>query len=197
MTDDKFPKAISKEEINALPLIAFEGEIILIEDAAKLDEALEKIKDVNLVGFDTETRPAFRKGEKYDVSLLQISTENISYIVKLKKTGISSGLKYFLSNPSIQKIGVALHDDIKDLQQLSSFDAEGFVDLGSIAKSLQINRSGLRGLAAIFLSYRISKSQQTSNWEKEELTQAQLIYAATDSWASLMIYKKMHSLKLV
>ena len=197
MSEDKYKNEISKEEINALPLRSFEGEIKVIESPEDLRLVVEELKGHKLLGFDTETRPAFKKGERYDVSLMQISTESKAFIIKIRKTGIIKELKKLLSDESILKIGVALHDDIKELQSISTFDAKGFLDLGVLARSLKINRTGVRGLAGIFLSARVSKSQQTSNWEKEVLTPAQLVYAATDAWICLMIYNKITDLELV
>ncbi|MCG8476287.1 MAG: 3'-5' exonuclease domain-containing protein 2 [Cytophagales bacterium] len=184
-----FPEKITKEELIQLPLKRYEGEIEVITQPVRADEcAREILLNSEIVGFDTETRPAFRKGQNFSVSLLQIATEQKVHLFRLQQTGLPPNLLQLLSDANVIKVGVALRDDIKELQQVNNFQPEGFLDLGTRMKELNVQQTGLRNLTAIFLGFRISKSQQTSNWEKAQLTEAQVRYAATDAWVCL----KMH-----
>ncbi|BDD03174.1 3'-5' exonuclease [Aureibacter tunicatorum] len=184
-------KHITKEEINELPLVSYEGEVVVAETNDEIFDAINEINKYNRVGFDTESRPAFKKGQYFPVSLIQIATPEKVYLLRIKDTGLTKPIADFLSNGDIEKIGVALHDDIKDLKKLAKFNDSGFIDLGKVAKSLDLVNSGARSLAGLILGFRISKSQQTSNWENETLNENQISYAATDAWVCLKIYEEL------
>ena len=193
-----FSKHITKEEINELPLQKYEGKIVLVTDADKQEEVFEEIKDQEIVGFDTEARPSFKRGIRYDTSLLQLAVPNKTYIIRLNYTGLSPAFTDFFANPQIKKVGISIKDDLKDLRKLCAkhhlqFTSENVLDLNDAAKRLDVNHSGVRRLTAIFLGFRVSKAQQTSNWENPKLTEPQLRYAATDAWVCLEIYRKLES----
>ncbi len=190
-------KHITKAEINNLPMNRYEGPIHLICTPDDADRVAEKLKTERYLGFDTETRPAFRSGEKYLPSLLQLATENEVYLFQLKKTGFTYGLCDILADENIVKAGVSIKDDIKELRQLTPFEPDGFVELATIAKKAQIKNLGLRGLGALLFGFRISKREQVSNWARQELTNAQIIYAATDAWLGRKIYLRMTQLGLI
>ncbi|MDH3981694.1 MAG: 3'-5' exonuclease domain-containing protein 2 [Kiritimatiellaceae bacterium] len=181
-------KHITKAEINELPMKAYDGPIHLFNTPDEADAIAEKLLKENLLGFDTETRPAFRKGESYDPSLLQLATENDVYLFQIQLCGLTPNLIKVLSSPDIIKAGVALERDVSELQALAEFDPDGFVELANPAKDAQIKNLGLRGLTAILFDFRISKKEQVSNWARKELTKSQQIYAATDAWLGRKIY---------
>ncbi len=184
--------SISKEEINKLPLYQFTGKTILIESKQAALEAIETIKNETILGFDTETKAAFKKGESYNVSMLQLGTDTHAYLFRLNKFPLIKELSAILENPKIIKVGVAISDDIKALKKLSDFKEQGFVDLAEVAKQKQITNFGLRALTAIFLKGRLSKKAKISNWQRETLTSAQIKYAACDAVVGYLIYKKMN-----
>lgn len=187
-----FKKDISKEEINKLSLKGFEGKIIVIENHEDVLKIIDDLKKHTVLGFDTETRPAFKRGLKNKVALLQLATpDNKVYLFRTIKMGLPEELTQILSNKNIVKTGVAIHDDIIGLQELSDFSPQNFIELQSYVKNFKIERFGLKSLAAIVLNIRISKRQQTSNWENKQLTKAQIKYAATDAWVSYEIYKRL------
>lgn len=188
---NSYLERISNEEVKKLPLKQFEGTINVIESKKSLDKVLNEIVDEDYLGFDTETKPSFKKNIKNKVALLQLSTSNTSYLIRLNKTGFTKKLANLLSNENIKKIGVALNDDIKGLQQLYNFKPNGFIDLQTFVKDYGIINNGLKNLTAIVLKFRISKAQQTSNWENEILTESQIKYAATDAWVCHEIYKEL------
>jgi ribonuclease D len=182
---------ISHEEIHALPLQTFKGKIVVISEEAKLKRAFDEIREHGAIGFDTETRPSFKKGQIYKVSLLQVATPEKVFLVRLNYTGISASIIDFLENNSIHKAGVGIRDDIKALTKLARFQAGGFTELSSLAREAGLQVESVKKLTALLLGFRISKGAQTSNWEAPTLTQKQLEYAATDAWVCLEIYKKL------
>lgn len=188
------PLKISKEEVNALEIGAFQGEIVLIDHSKDIAEAVTELKRSRILGFDTETRPAFKKGVSYDVSLLQIATSKTAYLFRLNEVGLPAGIQDILEDPKVVKIGAAVRDDLKALKKLSpSFRPASFFDLNEELKRIGFLNVGVRNLSAMVLNIRISKSEQVSNWEGETLTEKQLLYAATDAWACLEIFKKLHA----
>ncbi len=188
---------ITKDEINCLPMKQYEGPIHLIRTPEAADNAAVKLKQETLLGFDTETRPTFRVGEYYQPSLLQLATATEVFLFQIKLTGLTNGLCDVLSNPDIIKTGVSIRSDVSELRKLSAFEPAGFVELATHAKQAHIKNLGLRGLAALLLGFRVSKREQTSNWAKNELTESQLRYAATDAWLGREIYLHMDGLGLI
>jgi ribonuclease D len=186
-----YKENITAEELAEHELSWFKGEIILIDDLKTFYEVFPRLLGSELLGFDTETRPTFKKGRKNSVSLIQLSTGNLACLFRINKIGIPNELIGLLSNPSVIKAGVAVHDDIKFLKNVRRFSPEGFIDLQNFVKEFGIQSSGLKKLAAIVLGFRISKRQQVTDWEAEQLTEAQQVYAATDAWVCHQIYKKL------
>lgn len=186
-----YKETIENDEIRPLPLLEFSGEIILIDDLDGQESAARALRKEKSVGFDTESRPSFRKGVIYPVALLQLSTVDKAYLIKVKGVGISDAILDILEDSDIAKIGVAINDDIKDLNKINHFKPGGFIALEQFVKVAGIQSNGLRKLAAIILGGRISKGAQVSNWAAAELSQKQLIYAATDAWVSLMMFNQL------
>lgn len=185
---------ITKAEINELPMDCYKGPIHLIRTQDDAERAVKKLKKETLLGFDTETRPAFRAGESYLPSLLQLATENEVYLFQLKQTGFTEGLRNILANKKIIKAGVAIKDDQKELRQLADFKPAGFIELADCAKKAKIKNLGLRGMGALLLGFRISKREQVSNWAKKDLSPSQLTYAATDAWIGRKLYLHLDQL---
>ena len=183
-----FPSQIPKQDIKHLPLMKFDGKIHLINTDDELKEAFHVMAKSDFLGFDTETKPTFNKGEYNQTALIQLSTMTDAYIIRVKELGINNHLKNLLEDREVLKIGISIRDDIKELKKLRPFRPGGFIDLNDIAAELGITQIGMRSLAGIFLKGRVSKSQQTSNWESKELTAGQLSYAATDAWICTKIY---------
>lgn len=187
-----YKESIDKDALAELPLIQFDGDITLVESKEDYNKAIEYLSMQKVLGFDTETRPAFKKGVIYEVALLQLATKDRAFLFRLNKIGLPNGLKSILENPVIVKIGVAIRDDIKALQKLNSFIPGGFIELQDHVKVYGIQDFSLKKLSAIVLGYRISKAQRVTNWEALELTEAQLVYAATDAWISHRIYESLN-----
>ncbi|MCX6238742.1 MAG: 3'-5' exonuclease domain-containing protein 2 [Bacteroidia bacterium] len=184
-------KCISNDELAELPLSSFEGVVHVIEQPEDLGFALEYLSSQSILGFDTETRPAFKKGQIYPVSLLQLSTSDQAFLFRINKIGLPVGLIRILASPKILKIGVAIRDDIKILQRIVPFKPSGFVELQDLVKNYGIENFSLKKLSALVLGFRISKSQRLTNWDAQELSEQQMIYGATDAWVSCEIYKQL------
>lgn len=189
LTDLK--KNITKEEIEQLPPFVFSGEIVVIEDAQNAQEIAEKLKAQRFLGFDTETRPAFHKGEVYKVGLLQLATFEEVYLFRLNKCGFPAALRQVLEDSDIVKIGVGVRDDIRNLQKVEKFTPASFVDMQDYAPQFGIEDKSFSKLMAIIFGVRISKRQRVTNWDAPELTPAQIRYAATDAWGSLKMYQRL------
>ncbi len=185
------PEQISKEDINSLPIGRWEGPSHLVRTVDEVRGAVKSLSQVSLLGFDTETRPAFRKGQKFPPSLLQLATGDEVFLFQLKHTGLPESLVTILCNPAIIKAGVALDFDLLSLQALQTFQPRGFSDLAKIARHKGIKNQGLRGLAAVVCGIRISKSARTTNWANNDLTLQQIQYAATDAWVGREIYRRL------
>lgn len=182
---------ISNEEINELPLGAFDGRIEIIDQADQLEEAFAEIKKHSVVGFDTETKPVFVSGQFNHVSLVQIALPKKVFLVRMKSVGMTPQIIHFFENEKFLKAGVALRDDIKALQKLKHFKPDGFFELSELAKQSGLQVESVKKLTALLLGFRISKSAQTSNWEAAVFNEKQISYAATDAWVCLNIYNKL------
>lgn len=187
-----YAKEITNEQVNELPLLKFNGRSKVISSKNDVRNAIAEMSDQSFVGFDTETKPNFIKGNINEVALIQLAAGNQAYLIKINKTGLTEDIVDFFES-DIPKIGIALHDDIKGLQRLRNFVPKGFVNANKITLEMGITNQGIRKLAGIILGGRVSKSQQLSNWESPEFTKAQITYAATDAWVCWKMYKELLS----
>jgi len=186
-----FKTKITKDEVNLMPVVIFEGKITLVDEISKIDPAIEELRRYPVVGLDTETKPSFTRGTHHKVSLVQISTLDHCFLFRLNKTNFPPALADFLSDESVRKIGLSLRDDFSGLNKHQIFKPANFVDIQTIAQSYGIMELSLQKIYAILFGKKISKSQRLSNWESPELTEQQQRYAATDAWASLQIYLQL------
>ncbi len=182
---------VTRDIINELRPIEFDGPIYVVNNEETAEYAFNRLKGAKCVGFDTESRPAFLKGQKFPVSIVQISLEDEAFIFQLKTYNLSNELVSILADDSVTKVGIGVKDDIKKLQDIKQFEPSNFVDLSDVAKSHNIKQSGARALTALFMGRRLIKSSQKTNWAKVDLTERQLRYAATDAWICLQIMPKL------
>lgn len=185
---NRFEINISKEALAELPVITYPAAISLIDSEAEARAALRALSAEKIVGFDTETRPSFRKGCVHKVALMQISTLERCFLFRLNKIGIGDRLKEFLENPDITKIGLSVHDDFSVLRRSVEIEPQGFIDLQTYVKEFGITDISLQKIFGIVFGERISKTQRLTNWEAESLSPAQQAYAALDAWACLKLY---------
>ena len=188
-----FQPTIDKEELKKLPLQAFTGTIHVIDSMAGLRKYLPVLKQEKVMGFDTETRPSFRKGQVNQISLVQLATPFHAFLFRISALSLPDKLIELFEDDSIIKVGAALHDDLIDLRRIRDFKAGGFLDLQKYVGAFGIENKGVAKLSGIVLGFRISKNQQLSNWDTGKLNKAQKEYAATDAWVCLKIYQELQT----
>ena len=179
---------ISREALNALPIRRWEGAVHVLASAGELKIFEEEIRGETVVGLDTETRPAFRVGESYKPSLVQVAAARAVYLLPVQRLDCSAPLRALLADPGIVKAGVSVADDLYKLRQLFAFDEASIVDVGKLARARGIRQSGVRNLAGLLLGFRIPKGNRTSNWASPRLSPQQIAYAATDAWVCRELY---------
>ena len=189
-----FVNKISNEEVAALPAIHFDGRIVVVDTDEALDVACRYLAEQTVLGFDTETRPSFKAGVTNKVSLLQLSTYEHCYLIRLNKVKFSNKLMSVLQRSDILKIGADVAGDLRSLNKLRNFTPRGFIDLQSEVGKFGIEDKSLRKMSGIVLGQRVSKAQRLSNWEAQSFTEQQMMYAATDAWVCLKIYDKLNSI---
>lgn len=191
MSHKPYTISIPKNLISSLPLVEYDAPIHVIDTMDRALEVLDKLSKEKIVGFDTETRPSFTRGRRYNVALIQISTLKCSYLFRVNKLGIFPELTEFIENDSVVKVGLSLKDDFFVMHKVSEFLPHGFIDLQDYVKKFGITDASLQRIFGIVFNERISKAQRLTNWEAQELTPAQQHYAAVDAWACLKVYLEL------
>jgi ribonuclease D len=186
-----YKPTITNDEANALPAAQFRGEIIIVDNDDQVEAMCQYLSEQAILGFDTETRPSFKAGVSNRVALLQLSSAERCYLIRLCRIKLHTPILKLLCDPTILKIGADVRGDLHSLHQLRNFKEQGFVDLQHIAIDWGVEEKSLRKMSAIVLGKRVSKAQRLSNWEASQLTPQQQLYAATDAWVCIKIYKKL------
>jgi ribonuclease D len=189
-------KEISKEALATLPIKRYEGPVVLM-DSQKIPLLKEDLEQETVVGFDTETRPAFKPGESYLPSLVQLATARQVYLFQVQQHDFSGVLREIFSAEKITKAGVSVDDDLRNLKKLFEFHEKSVVDIGKVAKQSGMKQSGIRNLTGILLGTRIPKGAKTTNWAARVLTPQQITYAATDAWACRVLFLRFREMNLV
>jgi ribonuclease D len=189
--------AISREDMLNLPVRRYEGEVCLVETPQHLERALADIRNEHVVGFETETRPAFTRGESYPPALVQAATARVVYLFQLRRTEVFPLMTQMLEAAHIVKTGVSVARDLRDLKAVLPFEQQNVIDLEGVARRSGLKQTGVRNLAGMLLGFRIPKGNTTSNWAAPVLTSAQIAYAATDAWACRELYLRFESLGLL
>ena len=190
-TENRFIDKISNEQTALLPAIEFRGEIRIVEDERDIAAACKYLAEQPVIGFDTETRPSFRPGVTFRVSLLQLSSPEVCYLFRLNRIPLDKAILQLFENKCLLKVGADVAGDLRSLRQIRHFRDAGFIDLQAIAPEWGIAEKSLRKLSAIVLGQRVSKAQRLSNWEAATLTDKQQLYAATDAWVCTRIYDRL------
>ena len=186
---------IDKRSISNLPKVLFPGRIVVVTTENDADKAVDFLLAQPILGVDTETRPAFKKGINHKVALLQVATHDICFLFRLNYTGITTSILKLLEDTTVPKIGLSLHDDIMSMHRRADFRPGNFIDLQKHVGEIGIEDLSLQKLYANFFGQKISKAQRLSNWEADILTQQQKNYAATDAWACIILYEELQKLE--
>lgn len=187
----QYTHSIAKEAISQLPVEEFKGRIIVIDTLKDAEKAVSYLSEFQMVGFDTETRPSFRKGLRFKISLMQISTDDTCFLFRLNRINMPKTLERFLANEKVQKIGLSLRDDFGAMRKRTNIQPANFLDLQEFVGQFGIEDASLQKIYAILFNKKISKGQRLSNWEADVLTDSQKKYAALDAWACLKIYNQL------
>ncbi|OGR84351.1 MAG: hypothetical protein A2901_06170 [Elusimicrobia bacterium RIFCSPLOWO2_01_FULL_54_10] len=190
-------KIITPEELALLAIRTYNGPIHLVSSAAELVHAVQAIRSEKVVGLDTETRPAFKKGQSYQPSLVQIAASNAAYLFQLKRMDFSGAIKEIFEDEALIKVGIGLADDFKGLKKVFPFEQKNTLDLSLVAKGKGFTQSSVRSLAAQLLGFRVTKGMATSNWSNPHLSPKQLTYAATDAWVCRELYLEFQELEFL
>jgi len=190
-----FANSITKEDINLLELKAFEGEITIVDTQNELVKTVNYLQNHTFIGFDTEAVPQFTKGSKRRIVLLQLATQDKAFLIRVDILGMQKEIIDIFENKNLIKIGAGIVDDMKALRKMKSFNPAGFIDLQEYTDEFNIEDNSLLKMTAIILGFRISKSQRLSNWGKEQYTNAQKLYAATDAWVCYEMYQQLNQTK--
>ncbi len=185
---------ISKEELDTFPLETYDADIVLVDDRTKAALAVDALRRERVLGFDSETRPSFRRGLINRVALVQLATERQCFLFRLNRLGAYQPLFYLLADENVKKVGLSLQNDFLALRQVARFEPKGFLDIQQMAKNAGIESMSLQKIYAILFEKKISKRQRLSNWEAEKLSNAQQNYAALDAWSCLRIYNELKNL---
>lgn len=189
-----FATTITNDQINELPVVHFTGRVIVVDSQQTMKEAEQALTGATIIGFDTETRPAFQKGLSYKMSLLQLSTQDTAVLIRLQLVDLSPVIIRILQSAAVLKIGAAIRDDIRGLQKVKRYKPAGFIDLQSIVGDWGIESLSVKKMAAIVLGIKVSKAQRLSNWDAQQLTPSQIDYAAVDAWVCREIFVRLKSM---
>lgn len=189
--DPNYIVTITKEELATLPTARFDKKVVTVEREEDIREAVDVLRKADVLGFDTETKPNFKKGHINNVALLQLSTREVCYLFRLNVIGLPEPVRSLLEDPEIKKIGLSIHDDFHNLRRLGELNPAGFIDLQPYVKNFLIADNSLTRIYAILFGQRISKGQQLTNWEAASLTANQQCYAALDALACIRIFDEI------
>jgi ribonuclease D len=184
----------TKEEIASME--PFDGlslsEIFVVTDARQAEIALAQLTAAGTVGFDTESKPTFHKGQRSEgPHVYQFSIERKAFIFQSHVTESQAAVVALLKSPEVTKIGFGLRGDLQQIHDRHGFRPAAMTDLDKAFRSLGYRNSlGAKSAIAVLFNrrFRKSKSVTMSNWAAPRLTDTQLIYAANDAYAAIRVH---------
>ncbi len=187
----------SEAELPRYPGIGLER-VVLVDADALADEACAALLAADAIGFDTESKPTFLKGEESTgPHLIQLATDERAYLFPVSKGLCSPSVKTILESTDVVKVGMGLGNDRSALKSRLGIELAAVLDLGEALRGRGEGRIGHRGTVgakvavAYFFGQSLQKSKKvgTSNWASRRLSESQLRYAANDAHVALMIYR--------
>ena len=167
-------------------------DVILVRNAAQASAALAALAACDVLGFDTESKPTFVKGEvSTGPHLVQLATNEAAYLFQIGALEWLDVLKPVLESPAILKVGFGLADDLKRLRTKLGIDTANVLDLSTALREGQRNPLGAKTAVARFFGQRMQKSKKitTTNWALPTLSDKQIQYAADDAHVALKVYR--------
>ena len=156
----KYTVSIPKDQFAAMPAESYNGRIVLVQDLFTATKALRYLSDQPMVGFDTETRPAFKKGQTHGVALMQLSSADCCFLFRISRLGLFPELKDFLENPTIVKIGLSTRAEFHILNRISPVGPQGFIELQTLIQDYMSIDISVSKRYTIFYAECISKVQR-------------------------------------
>lgn len=195
----KITRHIPKEEIKALPPFAALGlaQITLVRDEAALAAAIDSLQGHTVLGFDTESRPTFHKGQQpTGPHLVQLASADHAWLFPLGEGPMPAPLAQLLSRPGLTLAGFDLGSDRAHLKNRFGVTDLNLLDLGNLfqCEDKRLTIGAVQAVAQLFGQYfRKSKKQSTSNWSLRELSDAQQLYAANDAWVAWRVWQALQT----
>lgn len=189
-----------KDEIAEMELFAGLDmeQVFVVTNRRQAHLALDELMSAGNVGFDTESKPTFRKGERSEgPHVLQFATTEKAFIFQAHVVESHSAIIDALKSAELTKIGFGLGGDLRQISDRFGIRPESIVDLDRSFRQLGYRNSiGARSAVALFFNRKLlkSKSVTTSNWAARELTERQLLYAANDAYAAIRIFHALREM---
>ena len=153
---------ISKQQLSELEKVIFDGDIIVIDHPEEVADAVNFLSTHKAIGFDTETKPAFKRGQVHNVALLQLATEDKCFLFRLNKIGYPIEIEELICDEKVKKIGLSLRDDFAALRKRTGKKPQNFLDLQLFVDKFGIEDNSLQKIYAILFGEKISKNQRLS-----------------------------------
>lgn len=187
---------ISKEELNEMPMEAIPVPVEVIDETTPIehiDEVCGRLKAANIVGFDTETKPSFAKGVINRVALIQLADREGAFVFRVCRMSPEAlaPLRHLIEDKDVLKVGIGTHDDARELKSDYDWMPAGMVELRQLAAEKGITVGSLSKIYALLFDKRLTKSQRLSDWERGDLSEAQIRYAGLDAWAGFKIFETL------
>lgn len=191
------PGAADPDEL----LPAYDGirlaDVRIVRTPGEAAAALAALSQADVVGFDTESKPTFAKGEvSTGPHLVQLATDELAYLFQIGSAANAQTalevLKPVLESEQILKVGFGLGDDLKRLRAKLGVEARNVLDLATAMRRRgERNTLGAKTAVARFFGQRLQKSRRitTTNWALPQLSEKQVLYAADDAHVALRLYR--------
>ncbi|OIQ96644.1 ribonuclease D [mine drainage metagenome] len=168
------------------------ADVVLVQSATEAGAALAALLATDAIGFDTESKPTFAKGEvSTGPHLIQLATDDKAYLFRVTGRPALDGLRAILESPRVLKVGFGLRDDLLRLETKLGISSIHVLDLAIALRQGQRADVGAKTAVARFFGQRLQKSKRTSttNWSNPLLTERQMLYAANDAQVALRVYR--------
>lgn len=147
----------------------------------------------DVIGFDTESKPTFLKGEvSTGPHLVQFAIETQAYLFPVSLMSCHAALKTILGSSHVMKVGFGLGNDRSILKSRLGIEVNNLIDMGEVLRGPGHRGTvGAKVAVAHFFGQKFQKSKRvgTSNWANPRLSDQQLLYAANDAQVALRVYQ--------
>ncbi|MET0961722.1 MAG: 3'-5' exonuclease [Noviherbaspirillum sp.] len=184
------------EPVEAAALPPYTGlvaaQVTVITTGAQAAAARAVLESADALGFDTESRPTFIRGQQSSgPHLVQLATDSHCFLYQIDHFDELGDLRALLESPRLVKAGFGLGDDLRRLSAKCGIDCAGTLDLAQRLRTSGRNAVGVKSAVAGMLGQHLQKSKKvaTTNWSSRVLSERQILYAANDAHAALRVYR--------